>query len=112
MGAGLDDPVDVSVPIRAAAVAASAIQRHVDPSRPQGCMLGTCKCRAFLDYSAPFPAEIPITSIYTRSDGCLRYSCCLASYAHCVEVGGGHVGLAFERRAYAAIAEALSASER
>ena len=75
-------------------------------------MLGECGCRAFLDYAAPFPAEIPITSIYTRSDGCLRYSCCLAPYANCVEVGGGHVGLAFERRAYAAIAEALSATER
>jgi hypothetical protein len=75
-------------------------------------MLGECGCRAVLDYSSPFPAEIPITSIYTRDDGCLRYSCCVAPYARCVEVGGGHVGLAFERRAYAAIAEALSADER
>jgi pimeloyl-ACP methyl ester carboxylesterase len=112
LGAGLDEPVNVSVPIRAVAVAASALHRHIDPSRPEGCMLGQCGCRAFRDYAAPFPPGIPITSIYTREDGCLRYSCCLAPYARCVEVGGGHVGLAFERRAYAAIAEALSATAR
>jgi triacylglycerol lipase len=91
---------------------ASRRPEWIDPSLPEGCMLGGCGCRAFLDYAAAFPAEIPITSIYTASDGCLRYSCCLAPYAHCVEVGGGHVGLAFERHAYTAIAEALSATER
>jgi pimeloyl-ACP methyl ester carboxylesterase len=112
LGAGLDEPMNVSVPIRAVALATGAFHRRVDPSLPEGCMLGECGCRAFLDYSAPFPAEIPITSIYTREDGCLRYSCCVAPYARCVEVGGGHVGLAFEPRAYAAIAEALSAAER
>jgi pimeloyl-ACP methyl ester carboxylesterase len=112
LGAGLDEPMNVSVPVKAVALAASALRRRADPSLPEGCMVGGCGCRAFLDYAAAFPAEIPITSIYTRGDGCLRYSCCVAPYARCVEVGGGHVGLAFERRAYAAIAEALSATER
>lgn len=112
LGGGLNEPLNVSVPIRAVAVAVSAVQRRADRSRPEGCMLGGCGCRAFADYSAPFPPEIPLTSIYTRGDGCLRYTCCIAPYAHCVEVGGGHVGLAFERRAYAAIAAALSERER
>jgi hypothetical protein len=92
--------------------AMSAVHRRVDPSRPAGCMLGDCGCRAFQDYEAPFPEEIPLTSIYTRADGCLRYNSCLAPYADCVEVGGGHVGLAFERAVYMAIAMALSTPER
>jgi pimeloyl-ACP methyl ester carboxylesterase len=112
MGAGLDEPLDVSLPIMAVARAIGAAHRRADPSLPEGCLLGDCNCRAFADYAAPFPAEIPLTSIYTRGDGCLRYTCCVVPYADCVEVGGGHVGLAFERRAYAAIAQALSVPER
>jgi hypothetical protein len=75
-------------------------------------MTDACDCRAFRDYCAPFPADIPITSIYTTGDGCLRCECCVVPYATMVEVGGGHVGLAFERKVYAAIAEALAAPER
>ena len=112
MGAGLDVPLAVSTPVMAAALAVSAAHRRADPSLPKGCMTGSCTCRAFEDYRAPFPPEVPLTSIYTRGDGCVRYSCCTPDYAQCVEVSGGHVGLAFEREAYRAIAEALAAPER
>jgi hypothetical protein len=75
-------------------------------------MTGHCDCRAFRDFAAPFPAEVPLTSIYTRGDGCVRWQFCLVDYARNVEVGGGHVGMAFERAVYAEIAETLAAPER
>ncbi len=112
IGAGLDEPLAVSTPIKAIALAIGAIHEHSDPDLPAGCMTGACGCRAFADYAAPFPEEISLTSIYTHADGCLRYDRCVVPYAHTVEVGGGHVGLAFNRRCYLALAEALAAPER
>ena len=110
LGAGLDVPLAVSAPIMAAVLATRSV--HERRLAPRGCMTGDCGCRAFNDYFAPFPDAVPLTSIYTRGDGCLRWQGCAVPYAHNVEVGGGHVGLAFERAAYAAIAEALAEPER
>jgi hypothetical protein len=112
MGAGLDEPLAVTTPIMAIVRGVSAHHRRTDPTLPTGCMTRECTCRAFADYNAPFPAEIPITSIFTPRDGCLRRECFDVPYARLVEVGGGHVGLAFERRVYAEIAEVLAAPER
>lgn len=113
MGAGLDVPLAVSAPIMAAAKGVGAIHiRRAVGELPPSCMTGECTCRGFADYHAPFPSEIPITSIYSRGDGCLRWQCCVVPYADNIEVGGSHVGLAFERRAYAAIGRALAVPER
>jgi hypothetical protein len=54
---------------------------------------------------------VRLTSIYTKADGVVRWERCLVPYADCVEVTGSHVGLIFNRKAYAAIAAALTAPE-
>jgi len=54
---------------------------------------------------------VRLTSIYSRGDGVVRWERCLVPYADCVEVTGSHVGLIFNRKAYAAIAAALTAPE-
>ena len=51
-------------------------------------MTGACGCRAFTDFAAPFPAEVPLTSIYTRGDGNVRWQFCMVDYANNVEVTG------------------------
>lgn len=112
MGAGLDEPLAVSSPIMAIVRGVSVVHRRNDPALPATCMTGGCTCRAFADYRAPFPPEIPLTSIFTPTDGCLRRSCFDVPYARLVEVGGTHVGLAFERRVYAEIADVLAQPER
>jgi triacylglycerol lipase len=112
MGAGLDEPFAVSAPIIAVAKGVGAVHEHGADAAPAGCMTSECGCRAFRDYRAQFPPEVPLTSIYSRGDGCLRWRCCVVPYADNVEVGGSHVGLAFERRSYAAIAHALAVPER
>ena len=53
-----------------------------------------------------------MTSIYSKGDGCVWWESCIAPYADNVEVTGSHVGLAFNRKAYRAIAEALAVRER
>jgi hypothetical protein len=112
MGAGLDQPLAVSAPVMAVAIGIRGYHRRRGGLRSEGCMTGACGCRAFRDLAAPFPPEVPLTSIYTRGDGAVRWQFCLVDYARNVEVPGGHVGLAFERAVYAEIANTLAAPER
>jgi pimeloyl-ACP methyl ester carboxylesterase len=105
LGAGLDTPFDISVPTKAAVAAV----RTVHGARRRGCMTEGCECPFAADYAAPFPEAVPLTSVYSREDGVVWWEACVVPYADNVEVTGSHVGLAFNRKAYRAVAEALAA---
>ena len=53
---------------------------------------------------------MPLTSIYSKGDGVVRWRACVVPYARCVEVTGSHIGLAFNRHAYREIATTLAPS--
>jgi triacylglycerol lipase len=106
LGAGLDTPFDISLPTKAAVAAARAAQA---PRREAGCFTERCGCAFSRHYAGPFPDDVPITSIYSRGDGVVWWEACVVPYASNVEVTGSHVGLAFNRKAYRAVAEALAA---
>jgi len=109
MGAGLDTPFDISIPTKLAVAAVRAVhQRGNAKARAAGCFTDTCQCRFARDYGAEFPHHIPLTSVYTRSDGVVWWEACVVPYAHNVEVSGSHVGLAFNRKSYRVVAEALA----
>jgi pimeloyl-ACP methyl ester carboxylesterase len=111
MGAGLDTPFDVSLPTKAGIAAFRALHAHTsDRIAKRGCFTDTCTCRFARDYAAEFPASVPLTSLYSRGDGVVWWEACVVPYARNVEVTGSHVGLAFNRKAYAEIAQALAAS--
>jgi triacylglycerol lipase len=107
MGAGLDTPFDISLPTKAAVAACRAFHA---PRRP-GCFTEGCGCSFQTHYAAPFPDEVPLTSIYSREDGVVWWEACVVPYARNVEVTGSHVGLACNRKAYRAVAEALAAMD-
>ena len=108
MGSGLDDPFDISEVTR---LAVGGVRRVIHRREPElaakGCFTHTCVCRYTRDFSAPFPTGIPLTSIYSKGDGVVRWQACVVPYARCVEVPGSHIGLAFNRRAYREIAQTL-----
>jgi triacylglycerol lipase len=106
LGAGLARQFDVSAP----ALAAVAVARRVQPNN--GCLTEHCGCAFTTGYTCPFPADVSLTSIYSRGDGMVRWESCLADYADNVEVTGSHVGLAWNRKSYRAIAAALAQPER
>lgn len=109
MGAGLDSPFDISKPTRAAVHAVRAIHAQTsDRVARNGCFTDTCRCRFTQDYAGPTPDAVPLTSIYSRGDGVVRWRACVVPYARCVEVTGSHVGLAFNRKVYAEVARTLS----
>lgn len=109
LGAGLDLPFDISEPTRLAVAGVRRVAARRDPVRAeQGCFTHACACRYTADYNAPFPEGLPLTSIYSKGDGVVRWRSCIVPYARCVEVTGSHVGLAFNRHAYREIAQTLA----
>ncbi|MDQ3675477.1 MAG: alpha/beta hydrolase [Actinomycetota bacterium] len=110
MGAGLDTPFDISAPTRGAVAAVRAVHALTsDRLARNGCFTATCNCRFRRDYQDVFPDEVPLTSIYSRGDGVVRWRACLVPYARCVEVTGSHIGLPFNRKVYQEVAWTLAA---
>ena len=108
MGSGLSAQFDAA----AAALAAVALARAVESrSGRRGCMTEDCGCTFTAGYRAPFPDDVLLTSIYSKGDGLVRWSSCVVPYAENVEITGSHVGLTWNRKAYAAIAAALQQPE-
>jgi pimeloyl-ACP methyl ester carboxylesterase len=113
LGGGLSRQMAISAPTQAAlALVRTWHRRTTDRSERRGCMTEDCDCSFTRDYSAPFPECVRLTSIYSKEDGVVRWQSCVVPYADNVEVRGTHVGLAFNRDAYAAIAAALAAPAR
>ncbi len=110
MGAGLDAPFDISVPTKLAVGAMRTVHaRTTDRVARRGCFTDSCDCQFSRDYGAAFPSEVPLTSIYSKQDGVVRWPACVVSYAHSVEVTGSHIGLAFNRKVYRVLADTLAA---
>jgi triacylglycerol lipase len=109
LGAGLDTPFDISVPTQAAVALVRGMHaRTSDRTARNGCFTASCRCPFTRDYAAEFPREVPLTSIYSKGDGVVRWRACLVPYARCVEVSGSHVGLAFNRKVYRELAQTLA----
>jgi pimeloyl-ACP methyl ester carboxylesterase len=76
------------------------------------CIKGDC-CKDFWgDLRAPFPEDVGFVSIYSKSDGIVRWRACLDSAAKHVEVHASHCGMAVNPGAYRAIATALDRFRR
>jgi triacylglycerol lipase len=72
------------------------------------CKFGKC-CEAFWeDLAGPMPADVGYLSVYSKSDGIVRWRACLDPEAQHLEIDASHVGMAVAPRAYRAIAQALT----
>jgi pimeloyl-ACP methyl ester carboxylesterase len=74
------------------------------------CLRGHC-CQPFrAALEGPFPAGVPWTAIYSRSDGIVDWHACVDPQAdECVEVRASHCGMALNARVYREVARVLSA---
>jgi triacylglycerol lipase len=108
LGGGLSRQMDISAPTAAAVAFFRAWQRRRPERERQGCLAEDCSCSFTRDYAAPFPEKVSLTSIYSKSDGVVRWRSCVVPYAYNVEVRGTHVGLALNPEVYVAIATALA----
>ena len=76
------------------------------------CIKGDCCEQFWGDLRAPFPEDVGFVSLYSRSDGVVRWRSCLDSAAKHVEVHASHCGMAVNPGAYRAIATALERFRR
>ena len=105
LGTPLAGHFDASVLTLAAAGGARVAQNVLRPARP-GCMTVDCPCPFTADMSAA--SRVPITSIWSASDGIVRPSSCRPADATCHEVSGSHIGLATNVAVYRHVAQALA----
>jgi hypothetical protein len=71
------------------------------------CLEGDC-CRDFSqELNGAFPDDVGFASVYSKSDGVVRWTSCLDEYAKHVEVSASHCGMAANPGVYRAIATAL-----
>ena len=109
LGSAVEDPLDVSMLTKRAAAAVRVLATtHNREKQQSGCLTLGCTCEFSRGFAQPFPAQVRFTSIHSRNDGVVHWGSCIADYAICVEVTGSHVGLAFNRHAYRAVARALA----
>ena len=112
MGSGLDTPFDISEPTKAAV----ACSERSSPARatraPQRLLHRHLPLPLHLDFGGGFPAEVPMTSIYSRGDGVVLVGGVRRALRECVEVSGSHIGLAFNRKAYREVGRALARARR
>jgi triacylglycerol lipase len=53
------------------------------------------------------PAQVPLVSIYSRTDGIVHWEACLRADAECLEVAGSHLGLGVNAQVYQLLAGIL-----
>jgi triacylglycerol lipase len=112
LGADLRGLVGVSVPTLAAVAAVRRGLKLTGRMRAERCFTSECTCAFAHDYGRRFPSDrVRLTSIYSKQDGVVRWEGTVVPEADCIEVAGSHVGLACNRKAYRAIADALARPE-
>jgi pimeloyl-ACP methyl ester carboxylesterase len=73
----------------------------------RSCLWGDC-CTDFWDQlAADFPAGVGFVSIYSRTDGIVKWRSCLDPAAEQVEVRASHCGMAVNPEVYRAVAQTL-----
>lgn len=112
MGAALASPFDISIPTRAAVQLVGAYRRRTgDRIARRGCLTETCSCSFAEAFAQPAPPSVRLFSLHSKGDGVVRWQSCVVPDATNLEITGSHVGMAFNRGAYRAIAEALAQPE-
>jgi triacylglycerol lipase len=72
------------------------------------CRRGECCTETEGEMLSPLPPEVKMTSIYSRSDGIVRWRACLDDDAEQVEIAASHIGMAVSVPAYRVIATSLA----
>ena len=101
LGSPLGDPFEIH-PVTMAGVRAAHLYNVLRHWRGAGIE------RGFLESLAARP-KVPVTSIYSTTDGVVSWKACVRPDLDCVEVPGSHVGLAVNPQVYALLARLLPA---
>lgn len=102
LGSPLQDPYDVH-PLTMAGVRLAHAYNLLRYARG-----GNIETRFLRDLEGP--TQVPLYSLYSRTDGIVHWQACLRQDAECLEVGGSHLGLGVNREVYQSLAGLLPLS--
>ena len=103
LGSPLADPLDV----HPSTMAAVHMARFMHAVRR-----GPKNLDARFDAELQNPIRVPVTSLYSRSDGIVNWEACIRPDADNIEVGGSHVGMGVNLKVYREIARILGRRAR
>jgi pimeloyl-ACP methyl ester carboxylesterase len=108
LGSPLLSGIDVHPLLRAQIFAMGALGTIGAPGLfTRTCLWGDCCTSYWEDSTADFPAGVGFVSIYSRTDGVVRWRSCLDPAAELVEVRSSHCGMGLNAEVYRAIAASL-----
>ncbi len=110
LGSPIRNVIDSSNPaLRAAARWVQVMRR-----KEQGCLTESCSCG--IRMVERLPDEVPVTAVYSRSDGVVHWQSCVdrsgSPAVENVEVAASHLGMALNPNVYRVIAERLAIPPR
>jgi triacylglycerol lipase len=79
----------------------------IDGFMRHSCLWGNCCTSFWEDFRADFPTGVGFVSIYSRTDGIVKWKACLDPAAEPVEVRASHLGMGMNAEVYRAIAASL-----
>lgn len=99
LGSPISDPLDV----HPSTMAAVHVVRALHTLRR-----GPRNMDARFDAELCLPVTVPVTSLYSRTDGIVHWEACLRPDVEAIEVGGSHVGMGVNPRVYQQVARLLA----
>jgi pimeloyl-ACP methyl ester carboxylesterase len=113
LGSPLTDPLAIHPLSRAAVYAVGALGTvGVKGLFRRSCLWGDCCTDFWADTQTPFPKGVRFLSIYSRSDGVVRWRSCLDPQAEHLEIRASHIGMGMHPRAWRAVASELERLRR
>ncbi|MEA2426312.1 MAG: triacylglycerol lipase, partial [Thermoleophilaceae bacterium] len=104
LGSPLTSSLDVHPVIRGSIYAMGALGTIGAPGLMRhSCLWGDCCVEFWQEFEAEFPAGVGFVSLYSRTDGIVRWRSCLDPAAEQVEVRASHLGMAFNAEVYRAV---------
>jgi triacylglycerol lipase len=79
----------------------------VDGLMRRSCLWGDCCTDYWQDFATDFPSGVGFVSVYSRTDGIVKWRACLDPAAEHVEVHASHLGMAVSAEVYRAVAASL-----
>jgi pimeloyl-ACP methyl ester carboxylesterase len=79
----------------------------IDGLMRHSCLWGDCCTGYWDDFAKEFPPGVGYVSLYSRTDGIVKWKACLDPAAELVEVRASHIGMAVNAEVYRAVAASL-----
>jgi pimeloyl-ACP methyl ester carboxylesterase len=103
------DPLDIHPLVRAQVYAVGTLGTiGLRGLFKHSCRWGNCCERFWEDLQGPVDPSVGYLSIFSKSDGIVRWRACLDPYAEHLEISASHCGMAVHPRAYRGVAKALA----